>query len=39
MVAHGFESPEKIKIFRDLLELHIRTEEREIFPEIEEKAN
>lgn len=38
MITDGFETPEQIKIFRDLLELHIRTEERQIFPVIEEKA-
>ncbi|MBU4537612.1 MAG: hemerythrin domain-containing protein [Weeksellaceae bacterium] len=38
MIADGFETPEQIQVFRDLLELHIRTEERQIFPEIEEKA-
>ena len=39
MIAEGFESPGKIEDFRSLLELHIRTEERQIFPEIEEKAD
>ncbi len=38
MITAGFESPEKIQHFRDLLELHIRTEERVIFPEIEAQA-
>lgn len=38
MISEGFDSPEKIQTFRDLLDLHIRTEERKIFPEIEEKA-
>ncbi|MCQ4034384.1 hemerythrin domain-containing protein [Kaistella montana] len=38
MISDGFETPEQIQIFRDLLELHIRTEERQIFPEIEKTA-
>ena len=38
MISDGFETPEQIKTFRDLLELHIRTEERQIFPEIEKTA-
>ena len=38
MIADGFQTPEQIEIFRSLLELHIRTEEREIFPEIEKQA-
>lgn len=39
MISDGFETPEQIKVFRDLLELHIRTEERQIFPEIEANAS
>ncbi len=38
MISDGFETPQQIRDFRDLLELHIRTEERHIFPAIEEKA-
>ena len=38
MISDGFETPEQIQTFRDLLELHIRTEERQIFPEIEKTA-
>ena len=38
MIEDGFENPEQIETFRALLELHIRTEEREIFPEIEKQA-
>ena len=38
MISDGFETPEQIQTFRDLLELHIRTEERQIFPEIENTA-
>lgn len=39
MIGEGFDNPEKIQTFRDLLELHIRKEERQIFPEIEAKAS
>lgn len=38
MIAQDFGSSDEIQIFRDLLELHIRTEERQIFPEIEKQA-
>ncbi len=38
MIEDGFQTPEQIETFRSLLELHIRTEEREIFPEIEKQA-
>ena len=38
MIDEGFSTPEEIEKFRALLELHIRTEEREIFPEIERQA-
>lgn len=38
MISDGFDSAEKIQNFRDLLELHIRTEERQIFPAIEKAA-
>ena len=38
MVENGFKNPEEIETFRALLELHIRTEERVIFPEIEKQA-
>lgn len=38
MIENGFETPEDIENFRALLELHIRTEERQIFPEIEKQA-
>ncbi|MBF8455696.1 hemerythrin domain-containing protein [Kaistella sp. G5-32] len=38
MIEDGFKSPEEVETFRALLELHIRTEEREIFPEIEKQA-
>ncbi|WP_027377565.1 hypothetical protein [Kaistella palustris] len=38
MVEKGFLTPEEIENFRALLELHIRTEERQIFPEIEKQA-
>ena len=38
MIDKGFETPAEIQTFRDLLELHIRTEERQIFPAIEEAA-
>lgn len=38
MIENGFENLEQIETFRALLELHIRTEEREIFPEIEKQA-
>ena len=38
MIEDGFEKPEQIESFRALLELHIRTEERQIFPEIEKQA-
>ena len=39
MIAAGFETTEQIQTFKDLLELHIRTEERQIFPEIEKTAS
>lgn len=38
MVTQGFKTPGEIEEFRALLELHIRTEERQIFPEIEKQA-
>ena len=38
MIEDGFKTPEQIEHFRALLELHIRTEERQIFPEIENQA-
>ena len=38
MIDEGFKTPEQIEEFRALLELHIRTEERQIFPEIENQA-
>ena len=38
MIEDGFKSAEQIETFRSLLELHIRTEERQIFPEIEKQA-
>ncbi len=38
MAANGFKDAEEIQTFRDLLEKHIRTEEREIFPAIEQHA-
>ena len=38
MIEDGFKTPEQIEEFRALLELHIRTEERQIFPEIEKQA-
>lgn len=38
MIEDGFKTPEEIEEFRDLLELHIRTEERQIFPKIEKQA-
>lgn len=38
MIEDGFETPAQIETFRALLELHIRTEERQIFPEIEKQA-
>ena len=38
MEENGFKNPEEIETFRALLELHIRTEERVIFPEIEKQA-
>ncbi len=38
MVIRGFTTAEEIQHFRDLLEKHIRTEERQIFPAIEEAA-
>lgn len=38
MIAAGFETPDQVENFRALLELHIRTEERQIFPEIEKQA-
>lgn len=37
-IESGFDTTEKIQIFKDLLDLHIRTEERQIFPEIEKAA-
>ncbi|WP_226064329.1 hemerythrin domain-containing protein [Kaistella polysaccharea] len=38
MIEDGFTTPDQIETFRALLELHIRTEERQIFPEIEKQA-
>ena len=38
MIADGFHHQDQIQNFRDLLELHIRKEERQIFPAIEEHA-
>ncbi len=38
MIEDGFTMPDEIEIFGALLELHIRTEERQIFPEIEKQA-
>ena len=38
MIEDGFETTEHIENFRALLEIHIRTEERQIFPEIEKQA-
>lgn len=38
MVARGFRNSAEIQGFRDLLEVHIRKEERQIFPEIERQA-
>ncbi len=38
MIQEGFKTTEQIEEFRALLELHIRTEERQIFPEIENQA-
>lgn len=38
MIEDGFTTPAQIEDFRALLELHIRTEERQIFPEIEKQA-
>ena len=38
MIEDGFKTPDQIEEFRALLELHIRTEERQIFPEIETQA-
>lgn len=38
MVAEGFTEITQIQNFRDLLETHIRKEERQIFPEIERQA-
>ncbi|MDQ0477175.1 hemerythrin domain-containing protein [Chryseobacterium sp. MDT2-18] len=38
MIEDGLKNPEQIENFRALLELHIRTEERQIFPEIEKQA-
>ena len=38
MIEDGLETPAQIEEFRALLELHIRTEERQIFPEIEKQA-
>ena len=39
LIGDGLDSAKKIQEFRDLLELHIRTEERQIFPEIEQVAS
>lgn len=39
MVARGFNEIPEIEGFRDLLEVHIRKEERQIFPEIERQAS
>ena len=38
MIDDGFKTSEQIETFHHLLELHIRTEERQIFPEIERIA-
>ena len=38
MIGEVFKTPAQIEEFRALLELHIRTEERQIFPEIEKQA-
>lgn len=38
MVHRGFSSIAEVQDFRDLLENHIRREERQIFPEIERQA-
>lgn len=38
MVEQDFENNDQIQEFRDLLEIHIRKEERQIFPEIERQA-
>ncbi len=38
MIKRGFTDYDEISKFRNLLEKHIRTEEREIFQEIQEKA-
>ena len=38
MIKQGFKTCDEIENFRALLELHIRTEERQIFPEIEKQA-
>lgn len=38
MTGRGFRSIEEVQGFRDLLEVHIRKEERQIFPEIERQA-
>lgn len=38
IISDCFETPEQIQIFRDLLELHIRKEEGQIFREIEKTA-
>ena len=38
MIADDFKTPEEIQIFQELLNKHIRKEEREIFPEIEKNA-
>ena len=38
MVADGFNEIKQVQAFRDLLETHIRKEERQIFPEIENRA-
>lgn len=38
MIDEDFKTPEQIQIFQDLLNTHIRKEERVIFPEIEKQA-
>lgn len=38
MVSRGFSNTAEVQGFRDLLEVHIRKEERQIFPEIEREA-
>ena len=38
MAGQEFKTPQDVQAFRDLLEIHIRKEERQIFPEIERQA-